>query len=434
MEAVEPENDTNRGGVTLKPIIIIADDLTGACDTGIKFHNVGLKTRVLTSPLAVGPFLPPDVQVISVNTCSRCLPAEQAKKVVGSLLTTLHDREDFYLYKKADSVLRGNVMAEIEGVFETLQPDFVIVASAFPENGRCVQGGVLHICGPQGQEDTLDVLQLFQSQTERRCARIDIEVVRRGAKAVCARARKLFSGGATVLLADAWEQKDLDILAEAVMEMDSRCIPVGSAGLAQSIATRFAAKDAGAQIQENTAWTSTLVVVGTRHPVTLHQLQQLKERMDMKVYVIPARGITQENLPTVVSRVLEAPINPQGRDGILLTTDGIYYGTESCSASLLRNEHNQLILEALGRSVEALVNMQKISGIVATGGDVALEVLNHLHLHWIDLQTEPMPGIVAGNAGGSPGKNFLITMKSGGFGGTDALVKMLQYVGSDRNS
>lgn len=120
----------------MKPIVIIADDLTGACDTGIKFHNVGLKTRVLTSPLAVGSFLPPDVPVISVNTCSRCMPAEQAKKVVGSLLATLHDRGDFYLYKKVVSVLRGNVMAEIEGVFDTLRPDFVIVASAFPENGR----------------------------------------------------------------------------------------------------------------------------------------------------------------------------------------------------------------------------------------------------------------------------------------------------------
>ena len=417
----------------MKPIVIIADDLTGACDTGIKFHNVGLKIRVLTSPLAVGSFLPPDVPVISVNTCSRCMPAEQAKKVVGSLLAALHDRGDFYLYKKVDSVLRGNVMAEIEGVFDTLRPDFVIVASAFPENGRYVRGGVLHICGPQGQKDTLDVLRLFQSQTERRCARIDLEVVREGAKAVCARAQELFGGGATVLLADAWEQKDLDILAEVVTELGSRCIPVGSAGLAQSIAARFTAEDSQVQTRENTAWTSALVVVGTRHPATLRQLQQLKERADMKVYVIPTKDITQENLPTIVSRVLEEPINPQGRDGILLTTDGIYYGKESCCASLLRNEHNQLILEALGRGVEALVNMQKISGIVATGGDVALEVLNRLHLHWIDLQTEPMPGIVAGNAGGSPGRNFLITTKSGGFGGTDALVKMLQYIGSERN-
>ena len=152
----------------------------------------------------------------------------------------------------------------------------------------------------------------------------------------------------------------------------------------------------------------------------------------MKVYVIPAKDITQENLPAVLSRMLEEPINPQGQDGILLTTAGIYYGRESCSASLLRNEHNQLILEALGRGVEALVNTQKISGIVATGGDVALEVLNRLHLRWIDLQTEPMPGIVAGKAGGNSGRSFLITTKSGGFGDTDALVKVLQHIRSAR--
>ena len=59
---------------------------------------------------------------------------------------------------------------------------------------------------------------------------------------------------------------------------------------------------------------------------------------------------------------------------------------------------------------------------------MALEVLNRLHLRWIDLQTEPMPGIVAGNAGGNSGRSFLITTKSGGFGDTDALVKVLQHI------
>lgn len=416
----------------MKPIIIIADDLTGACDTGVKFHNMGLKTRVLTSPLGVDSLLPPDVPAISVNTGTRCLSAEQAKKIVSSLLITLRGRENFYLYKKVDSVLRGNVMAEIEGVFDALKPDFVIVASAFPENGRCIRDGVLHIRGPQGREDTVDVPMLFQGQTKRRCACIGLEVVRKGAKAVCAYAQELFEEGATVLLADAWEQKDLDVLAEAVAELGGRCVPVGSAGLAQSIAARLHAEVPEAQTQEDASEASTLVVVGTRHPATLHQLQRLKECADMKVYVIPAKDITQENLPAVLSRMLEEPINPQGQDGILLTTAGIYYGRELCSASLLRNEHNQLILEALGRGVEALVNTQKISGIVATGGDVALEVLNRLHLRWIDLQTEPMPGIVAGKAGGNSGRSFLITTKSGGFGDTDALVKVLQHIRSAR--
>ena len=415
----------------MKPIIIIADDLTGACDTGIKFHNAGLKTRVLTKPLPADAFSAPDIPVLSVNTDSRCMPPELAGETVRSLLTALRDKEDFYLYKKVDSVLRGNVMAEIDGVFEALEPDFVLITPAFPETGRRVRRGVLHIRGPQGQEDAVNALELLQNQTRRACALIDSTVVRQGAGAVAARARELNRTGATVLLADAWAQEDLDILAEAVMELGEGCIPAGSAGLAQSIAAGLSVRASQPQPREPASPGSTLVVVGTRHPATLHQLQKLKESADLKTYLIPAKGITQEDLAGELQRALERPLNPEGRDGLLLTTDRIYQGNGSHCVPLLHNEHNHLIREALGMGVKELVGAWNISGIIATGGDVAVEVLNRLELQWIDLMTEPIPGIVAGTAGGGPGKQFLITTKSGGFGGEDALVKMLQYISSE---
>ena len=42
-------------------IIIIADDLTGACDSGIKFRNAGFETLVLT-----------DVSEEDVQAAGRC--------------------------------------------------------------------------------------------------------------------------------------------------------------------------------------------------------------------------------------------------------------------------------------------------------------------------------------------------------------------------
>lgn len=418
----------------MKPIVIIADDLTGACDTGVKFHNAGLRTRVLTDIPTANFACAEDISVISINMNSRVISAERAKQTTCSVLEMLQEKGDFYLYKKVDSVLRGNIMAEIEGVFHALSPNYVIVTPSFPETERRIRDGVLHIQTPQGQKDAVDALALLQSQTSRKCALIGLKVVRRGPKAVISCARELFEGGATVLLADAWEQSDLDILAEAVLALGTRCVPVGSAGLAQSIAEKFPIKKPMAQKQKDPIQGGALIVVGTRHPTTLHQLRQLKKYADLKTYVIPANGVTQDNLMDVLEKALSNPLNPTGRAGILLTTDGIYNGAESSETSLLRNEYNPLILEALGRSVLRLSHSQNIAGIIATGGDVAMEVLKRMNLQWIDLMTEPIPGIVAGYAGGALEKNLLITTKSGGFGGEDALVKMLQYISADKQA
>ena len=60
-------------------IIIIADDLTGACDSGIKFRNAGFETLVLTD------VSDEDVQAagrcaISINTNTRSALPEDARR------------------------------------------------------------------------------------------------------------------------------------------------------------------------------------------------------------------------------------------------------------------------------------------------------------------------------------------------------------------
>ena len=78
----------------MKQIIIIADDLTGACDTGIKFKNHGWNTQVLVSPAGSPAARAGEAPVISVNTKTRSTPPEEARRAVAGLLQAMADQGD----------------------------------------------------------------------------------------------------------------------------------------------------------------------------------------------------------------------------------------------------------------------------------------------------------------------------------------------------
>ena len=93
-------------------LLIIADDLTGALDTGVKFSEAGLSTMVSTR-WQDAPAPDADIAVLCADT--RHLPSEQAYRVIRTIVE--QNRKDFPLImKKTDSGLRGNIGAELQGV------------------------------------------------------------------------------------------------------------------------------------------------------------------------------------------------------------------------------------------------------------------------------------------------------------------------------
>src|SRR5262245_37920265 len=86
-------------------LTIVADDLTGACDTGGLFAGEG------PVPLAIWPDAPPVATVRVVDTESRALPEAAARGRVARVPALAPGRRYF---KKIDSTLRGHVGAEVD--------------------------------------------------------------------------------------------------------------------------------------------------------------------------------------------------------------------------------------------------------------------------------------------------------------------------------
>ena len=140
-------------------LVIIADDLTGALDTGIKFAMRGARTITVTvsSSQDLISHLQGGYEVVSVNASSRHMPGPQAAELVSDLVSACISEGVCYIYKKTDSVLRGNIACELEGVRKASGVSFIPFIPSYPEMKRTVEEGTMYVGGvPLAQTELAD--------------------------------------------------------------------------------------------------------------------------------------------------------------------------------------------------------------------------------------------------------------------------------------
>jgi D-threonate/D-erythronate kinase len=106
-------------------VAIIADDLTGAADSGVQLVRSGYRTAVVFHGTSLLPT--ENLDAVAVTTDSRSLPAGfAAKRVLESGRAV---REARAVYKKIDSTLRGRIGAELAAaLWVTRREKAVVVA------------------------------------------------------------------------------------------------------------------------------------------------------------------------------------------------------------------------------------------------------------------------------------------------------------------
>lgn len=402
---------------------ILADDLTGAADSGAPFALAGLLTLVLVPGAPSLAAAPQQGDVLVVSTESRHLDQEQAMARVRVAAGRV--REAVWVYKKIDSTLRGHPGPELAALMDSLGVEQALVAPAFPAQGRTTRGGRQLVNGvpleetPFGGEGaSSDLLAVFRRGTaaaegwNRQVRLLGLSTVRLGVAAVC---EVLKRPGPGVGVADAETDADLGIIAEAAVACRVRLL-CGSAGLARALAQRFPLTRA-AQIPELRPWPSgpVLVVAGSRHPRTLRQVEVARQHGVAVVHPAPALlAMDGEAVETSASKV--AALLASGRD-VILTTAGL---SDSPMAG-------HAVAARLAQVVRALVADGRVGQLVLTGGDIAAAVCAALEASTIWLRGEVQPGVAWGVPvdGARPG--LPIVTKAGGFGSDDALIAAINH-------
>lgn len=132
-------------------LLIIADDFTGALDTGIQFAKKGIETQVVADIKIENITVSETAQVLVVDLETRPLTREASYQAVASLTRWAIDNNISAIYKKTDSALRGNIGAELRAVADTAQQNLYFIP-AFPEMNRVTVCGRHYIEGIPLQE------------------------------------------------------------------------------------------------------------------------------------------------------------------------------------------------------------------------------------------------------------------------------------------
>ena len=123
------------------PFLIVADDLTGACDSAAGFLRAGEPVTVALQDAVVE-----EVDgVVAIDTDTRGLDESAARRRLEQLVARLPAGQP--VFKKIDSLLRGHVATELAVLRDWFPDRLVVVAPAFPANGRTTRRGVQHLHG-----------------------------------------------------------------------------------------------------------------------------------------------------------------------------------------------------------------------------------------------------------------------------------------------
>src|SRR5258705_6066599 len=132
-------------------VTIIADDLTGACDTGAFFAGHG-PVGVFVAPELPGPAV--DAAALDIET--RSLSAPEAASAMQCLIAATRARLiDHAVFKKIDSTFRGPVAAELDALVEGVGARAALVCPAFPAQGCTIVHGLLSVHGVPAHESAM---------------------------------------------------------------------------------------------------------------------------------------------------------------------------------------------------------------------------------------------------------------------------------------
>lgn len=435
---------------------VIADDLTGAMDAGVQLLKKGIGARVLID-YEKGDEAVRDTDVVIVNTQSRNIDPQPAYIKVKESIGFLNRNEIEFIYKKVDSTLRGNIGKELDAVLDSSDKELVLLAPALPFNGRNTLGGYQYVNGVKLEETEFGsdpfspvrhsyIPSIISRQSSRDVSTLDLETIRKGEKALAAEILRAYNQGCRIIVMDAVEDGDLEIIARAAQDLRIRALLCGSAGLFQHMPFLLGRDEVDGELEEGrivrpqkaggSSRGPVVVLSGSPAAASKRQIEFAAEHLN-NAGVINLAGDFQSGLK--INGVEEMRKIRERIEGLLPGCDVLiidaaggdrksllrHYGG---NVQLLHRDSNML-LDLLSGILSDILDKVEVKGLVMIGGDTAFQICKNLGVYGISILGEIEPYVPAGILMGGKLDGLPVVTKAGGFGSQTVLISAMGFFG-----
>nr|WP_314461548.1 four-carbon acid sugar kinase family protein [uncultured Clostridium sp.] len=398
-------------------LLIISDDFTGALDTSVQLSASGATAYVTLDFEFNTSDLSPDTDVLVVDAETRHLNQKDAYAAVFSI--TEHARKSGipYIYKKTDSVLRGNIGAELAAVLTASGQKRIHFIPAYPQMSRTTKKGIHYaddipidksIFGKDPFEPVQysDIAQIIRSQT-------DIS------SSIIEDAGQDWSQEEGILIHDSQTVEDLEMTAQKLKEKGEIHLLAGCAGFAALLPEITGLSGAKPQMPEISP--HLLIACGSINPVSLAQCSYAAKNGAPHYHLTPeeklnpswAKGKEAEDLMKQLLKSSEE--NPV----VILNANGpdepdktyVYAKEKGLGLSQIRTD----VVSVMGQLIEGLIDQGLDATIFLMGGDLLYQFVKQTGIKVISPVCEVEQGVVLSEVL-YKGKRVAIISKSGGFG------------------
>ncbi len=417
----------------MNQIVIIADDLTGAADTGVQFCPFYDDTILLSYLQLADAVAPTPGSALALYTNSRALEMVAAQMRLRSVARGLSELKPFRIYKKMDSCLRGNPGAETEALMDELAYEASFIVPAFPEMGRTTVNGNHLVHGiPVGQTEMSrdpitpviesDLCRLIQRQCRYPVGHIALNFLEGQEDVLRNEIKRQIRQGIRHIVFDATCREHLDRVARLIDSCSHRILPVGSAGLAAGLggllSPRSILKNHG---QRPSGSGNYLLVCGTKSEVTRRQIESLMAIYPYEEIALDPGILTDEKGIDAILDDASLVRSKLSVNHVIVTID---YSRPLVASGrhLSQKQAAQSLLAGLERFLAQAFRETRPGLLFLTGGDTADAALTAADGIGIRIFGEIVTGVVGGTLIGGTLDGVPVVTKAGAFGGEDTLV------------
>lgn len=437
----------------MSKIGIVADDLTGATTVGVLLARAGISAAAFFDEKL---FSETGHQAYILSTDSRALDKEEAQKKVRSAVLTLKEKGAVYFSKRIDTTLRGGIGFEVDAMLEGLDEDTVaIMVASMPQSRRIVVGGYSIIDGvplaktPVANDVRTPVTEthiptLMATQTKHQIGYVSLGDILSGKDGLKQSFLKQRNNGAKLIIADAVSLEDVELIAEAVSELEWKVLAIDPGPFTEKLLKcQGFAQEEKEVIPGNIAVEEmdgmVITVAGSATPVTKAQMKTLSNESWVSTIPVSAedlidkKNIAPAEINMVVRKTLDTLANQQPKV-LLLTTDGnskrINLSQKEKELGLLPGEAANNINSGLGEIVNGILckETEGIKGIYMTGGDTMVNILRALGAKGIELIDYVIPQADLGRIIGGKYDGLIIVGKGGLTGTNDTAVSIVKRI------